>query len=438
MNLRVFIKNLGCPKNEVDGGIMAAYLQRSGCVLVSSPYHADVLILNTCGFIEEAKQESIDGIFELVKIKNSGNRKKLIVAGCLSQRYRDELAAGIPEIDQFLGIGDLQKVVTAVGSAKGQSCFSNHVGRTYQRHDILPLQERRTYAYLKISDGCDNMCTYCAIPLIRGRFRSRPMKDIIREAKQYIENGFREIVLIGQDCAMYGTDIYKGSRLPQLLESIAELPGRYIIRVMYAHPANFTDEMIEAVASHDKIVKYLDLPLQHVSGRILKAMNRKVTPVQIRRLVEKLRVAIPGICLRTTYLLGFPDETRRDFEKVLHFQQEYDIERVGVFGYSPEEGTAAFSRSHRIRPSTIAGRIDELMSLVQEQSLSRNQSLVGSSQSLLVDGPAGDGRFWARLLSQAPEIDGCVLLKGRSRRGSFVSAGITSAEAYDLYADLLS
>jgi ribosomal protein S12 methylthiotransferase len=434
MNRKVFLKNLGCPKNEIDGNLMASYLEQIGCKMVDSPENADLLIVNTCGFITEAKEESIEEIFELARVKTAGEGKKLVVSGCLAQRYKEELAAGIPEVDHFLGICDLKNIRSIVGSDNGTDGFTGKLTRRYQKHDVLPLRSKKSYAYLRISDGCDNHCSYCAIPQIRGRFRSRPVADILREASQLATDGFRELILIGQDTTMYGTDIYGKRRLSDLIGFLSELDKRFVIRVMYAHPKHVDDRLISMIASNDQVIPYIDLPIQHISDRMLKLMGRKVTSKTVRRLVARLRETVPGITIRTTYLLGHPGESTADFEKLLRFQEEFNIERVGVFGYSAEEGTRSFRLNGRVRESTIARRIDAIMDLVQEQSLVRNHALVGTVQDMLVDGPADSGRVWARMLSQAPEIDGSVLLSGVHRIGTVVKGRILSAEAYDLYA----
>ena len=414
---------------------MAGYLQRAGCKLVASPARADLMIVNTCAFIREAKEESIREILELARYKESGRPKTLIVTGCLAQRYKEELSAGIPEIDHFLGIADLKNILNIVSSGNGKRTFTGRLTRCYQVADVYPLNQHRSFAYLKISDGCDNLCSYCAIPQIRGRHRSRPMKNIVDEAKHHISHGVRELILIAQDTTVYGSDLYGKQSLVRLVDKLSDLKGRFQIRIMYAHPKGLTDEIIGVLSSGKPVLPYLDLPLQHISDRILSVMNRKVTSTAIKELIMKLRESVPGIALRTTYLVGYPGETSSDFEKLLRFQEEFDIERVGVFGYSPEEGTKAYGSDRRVRASTIARRIDTLMSLVQEQSLRRNHALVGTTEKLLVDGPAGGGEVWARLPSQAPEVDGCVLLRGRFRRGTVVDARITDAEAYDLYAE---
>jgi ribosomal protein S12 methylthiotransferase len=435
MSPTAFIRNLGCPKNEVDGGIMAAYLERAGCVLVSSPARADLIIVNTCGFIRDAKEESLREIFELARYKDSNRPRTLVVAGCLAQRYKDELSEGIPEIDCFLGIGDLKNIENIVGPENGGRTFTGKLTRRYQVPEVYPQCRPRSFAYLKISDGCSNRCSYCAIPQIRGCHRSRPMVDIVGEARHHITRGARELVLIAQDTTDYGRDLYGRQALPELVSRLSALDGRFSIRIMYAHPKGLTSEIRTMLASGGRILPYLDMPLQHISDRILSAMNRRVTSKRILDLITRLRESVPGIVLRTTYLIGFPGETTSDFEKLLHFQEEFDIERVGVFGYSPEERTKALGAGSNVREGTIARRVDTLMNLVQEQSLRRNHSLVGSVQELLVDGPAGRGTVWSRLPSQAPEVDGSVLLRGRFRRGTMLKARITAAEAYDLKAE---
>ncbi len=435
MSPKAFIRNLGCPKNEVDGGIMAAYLERNGYGLTESPERADLLIVNTCGFVREAKEESIRAILELARFKGAGRRKKLVVAGCLAQRYKKELSAEIPEVDYFLGVGDLKNVVNLVNSGRAKRSFTGRLTRRFQVPGVHPLRKPGSYAYLKISDGCDNRCSYCAIPMIRGQHRSRPMADIMAEAEHQIASGVRELVLIAQDTTSYGIDLYGKQTLPALLRRLSESDGTFSIRVMYAHPKGLSDRIIDALATCKRAIPYIDLPLQHISDRILSDMNRRVTSKQIKKLIIRLRESVPGIVLRTTYLVGYPGETSADFEKLLRFQEEFGIERVGVFAYSREEGTKAYGLSKHVSDRTVVRRIDSLMGLVQEQSLAMNYALVGAVRRLLVDGPAGGGKVQARMSSQAPEVDGSVLLRGRYRRGSYVDARITEAEAYDLYAE---
>ncbi len=434
MSRKVFISNLGCPKNEVDGAIMEAYLERAGCRIVADPESADLIIVNTCGFIEDAKRESVDEILELSELKKRNSSKTLVVAGCLAQRYKEELSAGMPEVDCFLGIRDLKNVLNIVNGTGGRT-FTGNLKGPYRKRDVFPVHQKRPFAYLKIADGCDNLCSYCAIPGIRGRFRSRQMSDIVDEAQYHVDAGAKELILIAQDTTLYGRDNYGRKSLPKLIDRIAAINGDFYIRLLYLHPARITDEIIDSVAENGRVIPYLDMPIQHISDRLLKAMNRKVLGRTIARLVDKLRARIPKLTIRSTYLVGYPGESSRDFEKLLRFQEEYDIERVGVFGYSPEEGTKAYGVSPRVRESTVARRLDEMMTLVQEQSLNRNQGLVGSVQNVIVDGPASDGHSFARMESQAPEIDGVVLLKARRRMGSIVKAKIRSAEAYDLYAE---
>jgi len=431
---RVYIKNLGCPKNEVDGGIIKSYLAQQGCEFTTSPERADLLIINTCGFIEEAKVESITAIFDAVEIKRRGRVRKLVVAGCLAQRYKNDLEADIPKVDHFLGIQDLKNVLKVLDwEAKGET-YTGIVKRKYISRDVLPYDGGKSYSYLKISDGCDNHCSYCAIPMIRGRFRSRMMADITREAKNSVRQGARELILIAQDTTRYGADLYGSTRLPELLENLDRLAGDFCVRLMYTHPAHFTDSIINVLSQSKRVLPYLDVPLQHISDNVLNAMNRKTTSAQIKDLIGKLRDRIPDLTIRTSYLVGFPGETSSDFEKLLRFQDEFDIERVGVFGFSEEEGTAAFGRSRKVRNDTIAKRVDELMTLVLGQSLDRNTGMVGQTHAVLVDGPASRGHVWARLESQAPEIDGCVLVEGSHRKGTTASVELTSCDAYDFHA----
>ena len=432
---KFYLKNLGCPKNEVDGKILINLLKGEGAVATDNPEDADILIVNSCGFIDAAKEESIEAVLELAEIKKRKD-VRLVLAGCLAQRYKKQIEQDMPEVDLVTGISNLVHTKDKIlGLKTGGLSDIKHTAK-YKEYPVIQEVDNYPYAYLKISDGCDNFCTYCAIPLIRGRYRSRKMTHILSEAKRLAELGKKELILVAQDITQYGIDIYDRRCLETLLARLEAIDGIHWIRLLYTHPAHYTDKLIGYLSDSKKVLTYIDLPLQHISDRLLKKMNRKVTAAAIKKLIEKLRKKIPNLALRTTYIIGFPGETDHDFESLWNFQSEYKIERVGAFAYSQEEDTAAAGMHPQIPEDVVTGRIDSLMTLVMDQSLERNAGLLGKNIEVLIDEFNKDGYFIGRCFDQSPEIDGQVRALGDFQAGRFYNLKVTGYEAYDLEAKL--
>jgi ribosomal protein S12 methylthiotransferase len=442
MSKAVWIENLGCPKNEVDGERMKCLLSSKGYRIIPDPNRADILILNSCGFIQSAKEESIEALFQLVDLKREDGRKKIILCGCLAQRYPRELWSKLPELDGLFGIKEIDGVDQICTSIlKGQRKFrvsspqgKNGVGR------ITRTVQKNPFAYLKIADGCDNRCSYCAIPEIRGGFRSKKIAHIMDEARQLTEQGVKEIDLIAQDTTLYGVDLYGKTRLTQLLYSLAEIPKVKWIRLLYTHPAHFSDELIDQIAANPKVCKYVDLPLQHISDEILKRMNRKVTGKKIKQLIWKLRERIPDLTLRTSFIVGFPGERKKHFEELLRFIEEVRFDKLGVFPYSREDGTGAYNFKGQLSNKVKQERLDQLMLIQQQIAFERNKDKVGKVMTVLVDSKSEqqDGYYIGRSQSEAPEVDGMVMLYGDGiKAGNFVKVKVTNWSDYDLIAQTL-
>ncbi len=441
MSGKVYLESLGCPKNEVDGESMASLLCGEGYELIENKEEADILILNTCGFIDSAKEESIEEIFNLISLKNKDKGKRIIVSGCLVQRYPEELWKNIPEIDGLLGIGDIfkiDKLCSSVLKGKRLSLISLPENNNGKRN-VKRKAQNRPYAYIKIADGCDNNCSYCAIPGIRGKFRSKRMKDILKEARQLVDYGVKEINLVAQDTTLYGTDIYGEKKLPRLLSLLSEIPELQWIRLLYTHPAHFSDELIEQVASNPKVCKYVDLPLQHISDEILARMNRKVKRRDTEQLISKLREKIPGLTFRTSFIVGFPGEGKKHFEELVEFVERTRFDRLGAFPYSREEETPAYSFKGRVSSQLKHQRLDQLMLTQQRIVLEENQSKIGKTLTVLIDAKSKEdnGYFLGRSQAEAPEVDGVILVKGNSLKiGKFVRVKIIDYCDYDLLSEI--
>jgi ribosomal protein S12 methylthiotransferase len=441
MSRKVYIESLGCPKNEVDGECMASLLCEEGYEMTEDKEKADILILNTCGFIDSAKEESINEIFNLICRKNKDKGKKIIVSGCLAQRYPEELWKNVPEIDGLLGVGDIFKINKLCSSVLNGKRFSlvsipeNNNGKT----KIKRKAQNRPYAYIKIADGCDNLCSYCAIPSIRGRFRSKRIEDILEEAQELVDYGVKEINLVAQDTTMYGTDIYGEGKLPQLLLFLSEIPKLKWIRLLYTHPAHFSDELIDQVVSNPKVCKYLDLPLQHISDDILTQMNRKVTRKDVEQLIFKLREKIPDLTLRTSFIVGFPGEKKKHFEELLECVEMTRFDKLGTFPYSPEEETPAYNFKGQLSSKLKYQRLDQLMLTQQEIAFEKNQAKIGKTLTVLIDAKSKEdnGYFLGRSQAEAPEVDGVILVKGNSLKiGEFARVKILDYCDYDLVAQV--
>jgi ribosomal protein S12 methylthiotransferase len=437
MKKTIWIETLGCPKNEVDSERITSLLLSKGYRISDDQNQVDVLILNTCGFIQSAKEESIEEIFNLIAVKEKDSRKKLIVCGCLAQRYPEELWKGIPEIDGLFGLSEMNQAGAVCSSVlRGERiCRVNRAIREDNGRKIVRLTQSRPYAYLKIADGCDNRCSYCAIPSIRGKFRSKRMERILEEAVQLVRGGVKEINLVAQDTTLYGIDLYGEKKLPQLLLKMSRIPKLKWIRLLYTHPAHFSDELIEQIASNPKVCKYVDLPLQHVSDEILTKMGRKIKRREIERLISKLRENIPRLTLRTSFIVGFPGEKVKHFKELLDFVEEVKFDKLGAFTYSKEEGTKAYDYKGQVPAKLRQERLDQLMLSQQRIVLEKNQSKIGKTFTVLIDTESERGKGWyiGRSQAEAPEVDGVILVKGVSKGiGKFVNTRIVDYRDYDL------
>jgi len=393
---KVFIDTYGCAKNEYDSQALAASLEERGCVIVYDALEADILIINTCGFIEDAKKESIEGIFSLAEL-NGGGKKKLIVTGCLSERYHKELAEEIPEVDMFFGVNDYDAIPDLIltedenAHAKRDSvgCMIDTLPYRRRKYDYYEPEFNSEYTpcygYLKIAEGCYNACSFCAIPGIRGRFRSKRMEDCVKEAEDMAAAGIREIVLIAQDTSQYGRDLYGEVRLPELLHRLCAVEGIEWIRLMYVYDNGITDELIDAIACEPKVCNYIDIPIQHISDNVLQLMRRRSNGDSIKAVIKKLRERIPDIHIRTTLLVGSPGETEEDFEKLLDFVDSYEIDRLGAFAYSDEEGTAAYEMENKVPREICEKRRDLVMQHQQAVSERLNEKKIGKILEVMVD-----------------------------------------------------
>lgn len=433
---KVGFVSLGCPKNLVDSEVMLGQLRASGYDITADAERADVLVVNTCAFIDRAKQESVDAILELARHKQAGRARRLVVTGCLAQRYDAELRREIPEIDATLGTGQVHEIVRAVaGEATTTDADLGPPTWIYDHTAPRVVSTPSYLAYVKISEGCDYTCSFCIIPTLRGRHRSRPLGDVVAEVLGLAAGGVKEVVLVAQDSTRYGLDLGMRDGLAALLRALGRIDGVRWIRVMYAYPATVSEPILEAIASEEKVVKYIDIPLQHASEPVLKRMRRPTGKGNLLGLVERMRDRVPGVALRTSFIVGFPGETEQDFEKLLAFVRAAEFENVGVFTYSDEEGTASHGLSGRVPAQTKQSRRRRLMTLQKRISARRNRARVGQRLEVLVEGshPDSDWLLKGRLPSQAPEIDGGVIVNdGTARPGEFVTCEITEAHAYDL------
>ncbi|MBR6514854.1 MAG: 30S ribosomal protein S12 methylthiotransferase RimO [Clostridia bacterium] len=434
--------SLGCPKNQVDTEIMLRELVEAGYPIVGEDIDADIIIINTCAFIESAKKEAIDNILDVAWLKENRDLKGIIVTGCLAQRYREEILDSMPEVDAIIGVNSIHDIVDAVAAVEaGQE--EKYI--SLKQADELTLGGERVvttegFAYLKIAEGCDNRCTYCAIPSIRGHFRSRPMEDIIAEAKDLCELGIKEIVVVAQDTTRYGQDIYGEYKLAQLLHRLAEETDVSWLRILYCYPDKITDELVAELRDNQKVVKYIDMPIQHINNDILKRMNRHGDRACIEDAIKRLRDNVPGIVIRSTAIAGFPGETEEQFEELCEFIGKVKFERFGAFAYSREEDTPAYDLPDQIDEQVKIDRADMLMSKQMHISEEYNQKQLGKTLTVLCEGfdPVSEAYF-GRSAADAPEIDGKVYFTSASRieDGSFVEVEITEILDYDLIGEAL-
>ena len=465
---KLYFVSLGCPKNRVDSEIMLGELSARDYTVVDSAEEADLLVVNTCSFVEEAREESVDTILDLARAKTeSGNKKTLVVAGCLAQRYSKELEVEIPEVDAFLGTGDHWRIGNFVDERLGTSQAAKNLvsevraeaaldeadgiapaplsivgkpGYNYDAYSPRIVTTPPWMAYVKIAEGCSQMCSYCIIPRLRGKAQSRPIDDVVTEVRNLADKGVKEINLIAQDLTHYGDDRKDGTTLAGLLRELVKVDGIHWIRLLYLYPHNFTDELIELIATEPKIAKYIDMPLQHISDNVLTIMRRRFSEADTRALVKKLRLRIPELVFRTTFIVGHPGETEADFQTLMEFVRESRFERLGVFKYSTEEGTHAARRTDHVLSIQKDDRYHRLMTLQQGISAELQQAMIGKRLEVVVEGPSEetDLLLQARTYGQAPDIDGVTYInQGFAKAGDIVLAEIVDAGDYDLVARIV-
>ncbi|HEV2859819.1 MAG TPA: 30S ribosomal protein S12 methylthiotransferase RimO [Pyrinomonadaceae bacterium] len=443
--------SLGCPKNLVDSEVMMGRLKQDGYEITGDAAEAETLVVNTCGFIDAAKKESVEAILEAARLKSEGKCKRLVVAGCLVERYRDELRAEIPEVDAFIGTSQINDINTAADARVNTRSLPvlplGNQTATYLYDESTPrvLATPGHFAYVKIAEGCDRPCAFCFIPQMRGHFRSRRFGSVIAEAQQLAAQGVKEIILVAQDSSRYGEDLGEQDALAHLMRELCRLDGVEWVRVMYTYPTHISDAFLDALAEEPKAVKYLDMPLQHASQNVLKLMKRGGNRQSLERLIERVRARVPGIAVRTTFITGFPGETEEDFEELRAFVRSVGFDRVGVFTYSDEEGTPAFELPDKVDARTARRRRTQLMKDQSRISLRKNRARVGSVVRVLFEGASEEtDLLWqGRAESQAPEIDGCVLINDAPEGcapepGDFVQVEITEAQEYDLVGRIIA
>ncbi|MEK6725072.1 MAG: 30S ribosomal protein S12 methylthiotransferase RimO [Deltaproteobacteria bacterium] len=436
---KVSFVSLGCPKNLVDSEVMLGILARHDYEITADDSDAEVIIINTCGFIEDAKRESIDKIIELAGLKETGNCKLLVVAGCLPQRYQEELTKELPEVDLWIGTGEHHKIVEHLEKEEKGSYLTQS---EYIYDDLTPrlVSTPKHTAYIKIAEGCSHTCTFCAIPGIRGKFRSRPINSIIRETENLVSKGMKEAILIAQDTTSYGIDFKSGLGLPSLLREMVKIKGLEWIRLLYTYPQFVTDELIDVIKNEEKVLKYLDIPIQHVSDRMLKDMGRGITGDKLRNRLFSLREAVPELIIRTSVIVGFPGETETDFRELLNFIEEFEFDRLGAFTYSREAGTPASLLKRYISEKVKKERYNRVMALQKIISRNKNKMHIGRVEKVLVDGISEESEFLlsGRTTGQALDIDGITYItSGTASAGDIVNVRITDASDYDLVGEIV-
>lgn len=439
--MKIYFISLGCDKNLVDSEMMLGMLAERGYQFTDDELQADIIIINTCCFIGDAKEESINTILEMAELRKSGQIKALLVTGCLAQRYKEEIQKEIPEVDAILGTMDIDVVAdTVAGVLSGNAV--NHVSDCNSAVIYGRKREVSTgghFAYLKIAEGCDKHCSYCIIPKVRGSFRSVPMEALVKEAKELAQAGVRELILVAQETTLYGKDLYGEKSLGKLLHELAKISGIYWIRILYCYPEEIDDALIEAIKKEEKVCHYLDLPIQHASDRILKRMGRRTNQEQLRAVIEKLRRQIPDICLRTTLITGFPGETDEDHEELMGFVNEMEFDRLGVFTYSQEEDTPAAQMEGQITEEVKEERQREIMELQQEIAFELAERMKGKVVTAMVEGKIADeAAYVARTYKDAPEVDGYIFIHTEEllMTGDFVKVRVTGSYEYDLIGEI--
>ena len=439
--LKIALESLGCSKNLMDAEIMTGILKEKGYEFVEEFAEADIIIVNTCGFIRDAKQESIDTIVELSQLKEFGKLKYLIVTGCLAQRYADELLEEIPEIDAIVGTGNFMNISEIIDRLESEKNVTEIGNIEFAFDETLPryVSTPEHMAYLKIGEGCSNHCTYCIIPKLRGKYRSRKIEDIVEEAKTLASEGVKELVVIAQDTTRYGEDLYGEAKLAELLEELAGIEGIKWIRIMYSYPESITEKLIDVIAAHDNICSYFDMPIQHASNRVLKRMNRRTSKEDIRNKVEMIRSKIPDAVIRTTVIVGFPGETEEDLEELIEFMKEIKFDRLGAFAYSREEDTPADRMDGHMDEEIKEERRERVMMVQQAISEEINQKREDKVFEVLIEEEAEEGVYVGRTQGDAEEIDSVVYVNSDEELeiGSFVNVYITEAMEYDLIGDVV-
>ena len=442
--MKVGFVSLGCSKNLVDTEMCIGLFKKNNYDIENNPQYADIIVINTCGFIESAKEEAINTILEMAEYKKSGNCKALIVMGCLVQRYKADLIKALPEVDLFVSIDEYNNIWDIINNLikkyEKKKIGSKYSANTLDYNDRV-ISTGNATAYLKIAEGCSNRCTYCAIPYIRGPFVSRKMEDILEEAKILSNQGIKEVIVIAQDTTKYGIDIYGKPKLAELLESLAKISGFKWIRFLYAYPESITDELIEVVKRNNNICNYFDIPLQHYSNNVLKRMNRQSDSKSIMEVIKKIRSEIPDVVLRTTFIVGFPGETEEDFFKLYEFVNEVKFEKLGVFKYSKEDGTPASRIKEQIHYKTKESRYNRIMSLEKQISKIKLEEKIGNIYEAIVDGYSNDGKYiCARSYMDIPNEDGTIFIKRGSKEieaGSFIKCKINAVKEYDMIGEII-
>lgn len=442
MSINISFVSLGCDKNLVDSEVMLGLLRDKGYRLISDESKADIIVVNTCGFIKDAKEESIETIIEMGQYKEEGSCKALIVTGCLAQRYKEELVNELPEIDAILGVSNYDKVIEAVESVLEEKQYIK-----IEDNEKVPTQyinrvisSTGYYAYLKIAEGCDNFCTYCIIPKIRGKIKSRTIESLVEETEYLAKQGVKEIIIVAQDTTKYGVDIYGEKSLTKLLRELCKIEDIHWIRLLYCYPEEIDDELIELIKNETKVCNYLDMPIQHINNQVLNRMARKSTKEQIEVVISKLRKEIPDICLRTTLITGFPGETQDQYEEMKRFVEEIKFDRLGVFTYSPEEDTPAAKFEDQIDEEIKEARKDEIMAIQQEISAEKNAQLVGAILDVIIEGYIPEDKVYCgRTYRDTPEVDGMIFVNSDIEllSGDTIKAKVTASSEYDLIGEII-
>ena len=439
--MKILFVSLGCDKNLVDTEMMLGMLREKGYDFTDDENEADIVVVNTCCFIGDAKEESINTLLEMAQLRKDGKIKALLAAGCLAQRYREEIQKEIPEVDAILGTMAIEEIAEAVeevlaGKSRNHYRDLNSAPAIYRNRVVTTGGH---FAYLKIAEGCNKRCTYCIIPKVRGDYRSVPMEELVAQAEKLAEGGVKELILVAQETTLYGVDLYGEKKLPALLHELAKINDIQWIRILYCYPEEITDELIETIVSEPKVCHYLDIPIQHASDNVLKRMGRRTNEEELRERIEKLRERIPDICLRTTLISGFPGETQEDFEELYRFVNEMEFDRLGVFPYSREEDTVAAEMPDQIEEAVKEARRDELMELQQAIAFEKAEEMVGKVLDVMIEGKVADEEVYvARTYRDAPNVDGYLFLNTAASlmTGDFVKALVTDSNEYDLIGEV--